>query len=169
LTPNIFNPYRYVIQSTCEIADGSDYGFLGHDSVSGLINTLGFNPQTGNSFIGETVTTFYLYLKQTGSPTGNVRAEIFDASNSSLVASDTIIDSDADLTSSFVKIGFTFSSAFTVTDDFTYAIKGSGTNNWNDSNGVDCQFSSGTTITGNQSKYQASGWVDQTKTISVCF
>ena len=33
------NPYRYVIQSTCEIADGSDNGFLGQDTGSGLINT----------------------------------------------------------------------------------------------------------------------------------
>jgi len=170
---------------TCETGDENEDNFVGQQVASGpnrFIQVLGFNPQTGNSFLDKTVDSITFYLKKRGSPTGNVTVKIYNASMAVQATSDTEIDSAADLSGSYAAKTFEFSSSFIITEDYTYGVVSSdGTNNWNDSAGVEPQLSDGITSTGNRIKYNqdtdnnptgtgtGGSWATFNKTISVCF
>jgi len=168
---------------TCETGDETNDNFVGQNMGSGqFIQVLGFNPQSGNSFLEASVDSITYYLKKRNSPTGNVTVKIYNDSEAVQATSTTEIDSEADLSSSFEAIKFEFGSSFTITEDYTYGLVSSdGTNNWNDSNGVEVQLSSIITSTGNQFKFNTNTnndptgtgtggtWSTKTRTISVCF
>ena len=157
----------------CQEANGLDDNFLGQyaGGTVGTIERLAIVVGTGNSFIDSTTSTLTFPLKQKNDPTGNVICKVYDSNYTSVLAtSSNTIDSENDLTDEFQNKEFLFSSPLTITDGYYYALLGSGTNNWDDANGVEPQFSDQTTITGNTSSWygSANGKNDKTKTMSWC-
>jgi len=162
---------------TCQTADGSDDNFLGQDAPGGHeILRIAMVPDSDNAFIGEQTASLAFALKAasgaSNSETGNYTCKVYDTNFTSVLAtSDTILDS-ADLTASFENKKFEFASDLTITAGKYYAITTSGTNNWSDNPrvGVEPQFSSGETVTGNNSSWYTaeSGTITKTKTMSFC-
>jgi hypothetical protein len=151
---------------TCQTANGTDDNFLGQDTGSGLIARLGFNPQADNAFTNQAVTSITFPLKKRGSPTGNIRVIEYDTDFSTELTTSTSNLDSSTLTTSFVN--YTFNIAITFTAGRYYAIVTDGVNNWDDSNGVEPQFSSNESVTGNISAWYANAKVQTDNTMSVC-
>ena len=142
----------------CQDADGSNTDFfLGLDTGSGAVNRYGVKLTTGNSFIGETdIETISFNLKKRGTITGTtVHAVIWanqtDFANNTQVASSS--NQEEVTTTDYGYVSFDFATPFTLTENAVYGIEQNSGTAYNDSNGVESQASSSTTVTGNVSVY----------------
>jgi len=143
-----------------------DYTGLGHLSANGIETHVGMTPEAGNTLIGTTASAFSLKMKLSGSPTDPVvGAQIY---NSAGILQATSTNTIADLDGTFTLREFTFSSNFTVTQDFKYVIylvSGS----VDDSNQVRINGSSGV-ADNNIGPYKTStGWYNYVLPFTVCF
>jgi len=143
-----------------------DYTGLGHTSPNGTETHVGMTPESGNTLIGTTASAFSFKMKLSGSPTNPVvGAQIY---NNAGVLQATSTNTIADLDGTFTFREFTFSSNFTVTQDFKYVIylvSGS----VDDSNRVDINGSSGVADNNIGPYKTASGWWNYTLPFTICF
>ena len=148
--------------------------YSGATSLGGGGNTIkkvGVILDTGHPAIGTTVTTVSFYLSKYGSPSGTPSCKVWDDTGSNVAtSSSSTLDDWEDLTTSYVKVTFTFSAGFTPAADYRIAIEGGTTS---DSNEVNLGSSSPSEYTNQEQSYyrtNTSSWTDNsTRSVSWCW
>ena len=122
------------MSETCQTTTNYD----GATSLGGGGNTIkkaGVILDTGHPAIGASITSVSFYLSKYGSPSGTPSCKVWDDTGSSVAtSSSSTLEDWEDLTTTYAKVTFTFTTAFTPALNYRIAIEGGSTSDSNEVN-----------------------------------